>query len=80
VKLWENITFRYVERAVNPHLVRDIFAYKWLEDHPDDYLTLMKILWHRNINTTINKYGRNFNESNAACRVDEWLHLRKRSK
>lgn len=67
------LTLRYAGRAVNPHLFRDIFAYMWLERCPEDYLTLSKLLWHRNINTTIRIYGRRFNESTALCRMERVL-------
>jgi integrase len=75
--LVENLTLRYTGRQVNPHLFRDIFAIKWLEDHPEDYLTLSKVLWHSNIQTTLQHYGRNFDESHGARRVEEWLDSRK---
>ena len=74
--LVENLTLSYVNRRVNPHLFRDIFAVKWLEDHPEDYLTLSKVLWHSNIQTTLRIYGHNFDESHGARRVEEWLELR----
>ena len=67
-----NITRKYVGRAVNPHLCRDIFAIAWLEVHPEDYLTLSKILWHKDVKVTLQRYARNFDESHAARRVDEW--------
>ncbi len=70
------ITVRYSGRRVTPHLFRDIFAVKWLEDHPEDYLTLSKILWHRNIQTTLRIYGRNFDESHGVRRTEEWLDQR----
>ena len=75
-----NLTLHHGGRRVTPHLFRDIFAYKWLEDHPEDYLTLSKILWHQNIKTTLRIYGRNFNESNGTRRVEEWLDKRYSSK
>src|SRR5579859_7910492 len=70
---------RYTGRRVNPHLLRDIFAVKWLEDHPEDYLTLSKILWHRNIQTTLQIYGAGFDESHGARRVDDWREQRRKS-
>jgi integrase len=72
-----NLTLRYAGRRVNPHLFRDIFAVQWLQDHPDDYLTLSKILWHHNIQTTLQIYGAGFDESHGARRVEEWLEARK---
>ena len=65
---------RYVDRSLNPHIYRDIFAYHWLDQHPHDYLTLSKILWHRNIKETIDTYGSEFDESHAVVRVEEWLN------
>jgi integrase len=67
------LTLKYGGRRVNPHLFRDIFAYMWLELAPEDYLTLSKLLWHRNIQTTIRIYGRKFNESTALCRMERLL-------
>lgn len=51
---------------MTPHLFRDAFAYAYLESHPEDYLTLSKILWHRSIKYTLSVYGRNFDESNVS--------------
>jgi integrase len=59
---------------MSPHVFRDAFAYEWLVNHPDDYLTLSKLLWHTNIQTTLRIYGAQFNESNGVCRLDEWLN------
>jgi len=67
------LTLRFGGRVVTPHLFRDIVAYKWLDDHPEDYLTVSKILWHRSIKTTLRIYGRNFDESNGVAKMDEWL-------
>ena len=78
IRMTGAITMKYTGRRVNPHLFRDIFAVAWLEDHPEDYLTLSKILWHSNINTTIRIYGRNFDESHGARRVEQWLDERQR--
>lgn len=70
------LTARYAGRRVTPHLFRDIFAFKYLEERPEDYLTLSKILWHRNIQTTLRIYGARFDESHGARRVEEWLDSR----
>jgi integrase len=80
VYLVRNLTLRYAAKAVNPHLFRDIFAVKWLREHPKDYLTLSKILWHRDLKTTIQTYGQNFDESDGAVAVDEWLEERSLTK
>jgi hypothetical protein len=74
--LVESLTLRFVGRRVNPHLVRDIFALSWLEEHPEDYLTLSKILWHRSIETTLRIYGTKFNESHGVRRAEQWLEER----
>ncbi len=67
------IVLKHTGRRTTPHLFRDSFAYAWLDAHPEDYLTLSKILWHRNIKYTLTIYGRNFDESSGARRIDEWL-------
>jgi integrase len=51
--LVSTLTMRYGKRRVSPHRFRDIVAYAWLEDHPEGYLMLSKILWHKNIQMTI---------------------------
>jgi integrase len=67
------IVFKHTGRRMNPHLFRDAFAYAWLESHPEDYLTLSKILWHSSVKYTLEVYGADFDESNGARSVDEWL-------
>jgi hypothetical protein len=67
------LTMRFAGAKMSPHVFRDAFAYEWLTIHPDDYLTVSKLLWHTNIQTTLRVYGAQFNESSAVCRLDEWL-------
>jgi integrase len=67
------IVLKHSGRRMTPHLFRDAFAYAYLAEHPEDFLTLSKILWHANVKYTLSVYGRNFDESNGARRVDEWL-------
>jgi hypothetical protein len=74
--LISDLTLRYSKHRVTPHLFRDVLAFKWLEDHPEDYLTISRALWHRNIETTLQVYGRRFDESHALRRVEEWLDRR----
>jgi integrase len=74
--LLSELALRYVHKRVTPHGVRDIFAYHWLEHHPEDYLTLSKLLWHRDIKTTLRIYGCRFDESHGLRRVEEWLDSR----
>jgi integrase len=61
---------------VTPHIYRDIVAFEWLQTHPEDYLTISKVLWHRNINTTIRVYGHRFDESTGIARMDDWRAAR----
>ena len=67
------LVLKHCGRRMTPHLFRDAFAYAYLDVHPEDFLTLSKILWHRSIKYTLGVYGRNFDESNGVRRVDEWL-------
>jgi hypothetical protein len=67
------LALRFAGAKMSPHVFRDAFAYEWLTTHPDDYLTVSKLLWHTNIQTTLKVYGARFNESSAVCRLDEWL-------
>jgi integrase len=71
--LAKQLTLQYAGRPVNPHLFRDIVAYTWLDHHPHDYLTVSKMLWHSNINTTLKHYGSRFNESNGVAAMESWL-------
>jgi hypothetical protein len=71
-------TLRHGGRRVTPHLIRDIASYAWLEDHPQDYLTLSKMLWHASHTQVINTYGVRFNESNGVCSMETWLEERER--
>jgi integrase len=74
----ERITQHYAGKRVNPHLFRDIVATKWLEAHPEDFLTVSKLLWHCNLKTTLGTYGRRYDESHANRRMEEWLESRGR--
>jgi hypothetical protein len=72
-ELVAELILKHVGKRVTPHRFRDSFAYAWLDAHPQDYLSLSKILWHQNVQTTLRTYGAQFDESNGICRVDEWL-------
>jgi integrase len=74
--LVSDLTLRYGGRRVTPHLFRDIVAFTWLKEHPKDFLTLSKQLWHSNVNTTIRIYGGRFNESSGVCAMESWLNER----
>jgi hypothetical protein len=68
-----DLTARYGRKIVNPHGFRHAFAFKYLKDHPRDYLTLSKYLWHTDVSVTIRIYGRDFDEAYAVCAMEEWL-------
>jgi hypothetical protein len=74
-----NVALRYVKRRVNPHLFRDIFAVAYLKD-TRDYLSLSKVLWHKNPKITIEQYARFFDESAGARVVEEWFERRQDAK
>jgi integrase len=67
------LTLTHTGVRVTPHVIRDIFSYAWLEEHPHDFLTLSKLLFHRSLKHTLETYGADFDESNGARSVDEWL-------
>lgn len=71
--LISKLTLRHAGRRVSPHRFRDIWAYWWLSSHPEDYLTVSKKLWHRNLEVTIRVYGCKFDESHADCRVENFI-------
>ena len=73
-----NLTVRYGGRRVTPHIFRDIVAYAWLKAHPKDYLTLSKMLWHKQLSTTINQYGSRYNVSSATVAMEFWLDEREK--
>lgn len=73
------LTLRHIGKRITPHTFRHIVAYAWLDAHPDDYLTLSKILFHTNINTTLRCYGARFNESNGACGMEKWVESRRQT-
>ncbi len=67
------IVLKHTGRRTTPHLFRDAFSYSFLAAHPENYLSLSKILWHKSVRYTLSVYGRNFDESNGARSIDEWL-------
>jgi integrase len=71
-----NLTVRFGGRRATPHIFRDIVAYAWLKAHPKDYLTLSKMLWHKQLSTTINQYGSRYNVSSATVAMESWIEER----
>jgi integrase len=71
-----DLTQTYCGKRVTPHPFRDIVAFTWLKEHSKDYLTLSKMLWHADVNTTVRMYGSRFNESCGVSAMDSWLEKR----
>jgi integrase len=69
-------TSQFAGVRTTPHLFRDAVAFKWLKAHPKDFLTLAKLLWHKNVQTTIRIYGSKFNESSGTLAMESWLEER----
>lgn len=72
------LTLRYGGRRVTPHLFRDIVAFAWLKSHPEAYLRLSKMLWHKHVSTTINIYASRFNQASGVIAMEEWLDEREK--
>ena len=58
---------------MDPILASELWTVKWLDEHPADFLTASKFLWHSNPNTLFKIYGRNYDESYGVQRMEEWL-------
>jgi integrase len=69
-------TTKFASARTTPHVIRDSVAFKWLKEHPADYLTLSKILWHKNPTMVFLTYGARFNESSGSCAMEAWLDKR----
>lgn len=69
-------TATFASKRTTAHLVRDAFSFKWLKEHPKDYLTLSKILWHKSPQMAIQTYGARFNESSGMVAMEAWLDQR----
>jgi hypothetical protein len=72
----ETLTIRYRGVRVNPHHFRDIFAYAWLNENPENFSGLSKMLWHVSVDFTMRKDGARYNESSVVCAVERWLDRR----
>jgi hypothetical protein len=68
----EEATALYAGRAVNPHLFRDIYSLAFLKAHNGDFLTLSKILWHKNHLVTVMEYGWMYDESVGTNVAAKW--------
>jgi integrase len=77
--LVKELAFEHTGVPVNPHIYRDVVAFEWLDKHSEDYLTVSKVLWHRNINTTLRIYGSRFDESTGVARMDDWRSNRSKN-
>jgi site-specific recombinase XerD len=76
--LVKSLASRHAGVPTTPHIYRDIVAFEWLRTHPEDFLTVSKVLWHRNVNTTIRIYGHRFDESTGAARMENWRASRRK--
>ncbi len=76
----EEATLRYAGKAVNPHLFRDIYALEFLKCHNADYLTLAKILWHKNHLVTVLTYSWMYDESVGTNAAGEWSEERQQKR
>jgi hypothetical protein len=74
--LFGRLTLRHAGRWSTPHLVRDAYAHAWLDDHPEDYLTVSGTLWHRSIRQTLERYGHGYDTARALGRSSAWLEQR----
>lgn len=74
------LSLRHTGTRTTPHLFRDAVAFKWLKEHPKDFLNLSKMLWHKNVQTTVAIYGSRFNESSGANAMEAWLDARSKEK
>lgn len=70
--LIETLTLRWVNKVINPHRWRDLFAYAWLQANPKDYLTLSKALWHQTLTETLETYGAEYGIANAVVATESW--------
>ena len=68
----EEATALYAGRALNPHIFRDIYALAFLKAHNGDFLTLSKILWHKNHMVTIMEYAWMYDESVGVTVAGRW--------
>ncbi len=68
-----NNTRRILNMHIYPHLMRDIAAYWYIKEF-GDYLTVSKLLGHKDINVTINLYS-NFDANDAAEKYDTFFSI-----
>jgi hypothetical protein len=73
----EEVTAIYAGRAINPHLFRDIYSLAFLKAKNGDFLTLSKILWHKNHMVTIMEYAWMYDESVGTTAAGRWSEERR---
>lgn len=75
------LTSRFANCRISPATIRLSFAFKWLTENPDDYLTLSQLLRHTDVSTTIRMFGipsyRYSSVSDAMRKVEDWAQHRK---
>ncbi len=78
IRIVGNLTQRYAGRRVTPHMHRNIYLHRYLDENRRDYLAASRDLWHSNLQTTLGIYGEMFDESCGAVASEEWLERRKK--
>ena len=68
-------SLRVVGKPLFPHLIRHSVAIEFLKEHPEDYLTLSKMLHHSSVEITINQYG-HYSSNDAAMAFDKMMKLK----
>ena len=76
-----NLTSRFANCRISPSTIRLSFAFQWLTENPNDYLTLSHLLGHADVSTTVRMFGipsyRFSSVSDAMRTVEDWAQHRK---
>ncbi len=75
------LTSRFANRRISPATIRLSFAFQWLAENPNEYLTLSQFLRHPDVSTTIRMFGnpshRLSSVPDAKRNVENWARHRK---
>ena len=75
--LVKSATYRFTGVAVNPHLIRDIWATEYLQSHPGDYETVADRLGNT-VQVVIRYYG-HIQKEQAQAKADAFNRAKFRS-
>lgn len=79
--LVSELTNRFASCRISPASIRISFAFQWLTDHPNDYLTLSQVLGHADVSTTVRMFVipsyRFYSVTDGMCKVEDWAQHRK---